>query len=154
MRTGEQTHTGDASLMYSGYANGGSYDHAYMQVYGFNGAPLTVRGDTTLSYWVFPQSDATTPWVSAGSDDSTCVAVDLIFTDGSDLRDSGATDQSGTGTHPADQCGRLTLDAWNHVTVNLGAVKAGRAISKILVGYDRPGATGGYRGDIDDLSID
>ncbi|MFF7881172.1 glycosyl hydrolase family 95 catalytic domain-containing protein [Streptomyces sp. NPDC020794] len=153
VRTGEQAHTGDASLMYSGYANGGSYDHAYTQVYGFNGAPLTVRGDTTLSYWVFPQSDAITPWVSAGSDDSTCVAVDLIFTDGSDLRDSGATDQSGTGMHPADQCGRLTLDAWNHLTVNLGAVKAGQAISKILVGYDRPGATGGYRGYIDDLSI-
>ncbi|MEV2210922.1 hypothetical protein AB0H86_05350 [Streptomyces sp. NPDC050997] len=114
---------------------------------------ITVRDGTTLSYWIFPQSDATTPWVSAGSDDSTCVAVDLIFTDGSDLRDSDATDQSGTGMHPADQCGHLTLDAWNHVTVNLGAVKAGQAISKILVGYDRPGATGGYRGYLDDLSI-
>lgn len=147
LRTGEQAHTGDTSLMYSGYANGGSYDHAYMQVYGFNGAPLTVRDGTTLSYWIFPQSAATTPWVSAGSDDSTCVAVDLIFTDGSDLRDSGA------GLHPADQCGHLKLDTWNHVTVDLGAVKAGQAVGKILVGYDRPGATGGYRGYVDDLSI-
>ncbi|MFI6619432.1 glycosyl hydrolase family 95 catalytic domain-containing protein [Streptomyces sp. NPDC050528] len=153
VRTDEQAHTGNASLLYSGYAGGGSYDHAYLQVYGFNGAPLTVRDGTTLSYWIFPQSDATTPWVGAGSDDSTCVAVDLIFTDGGDLRDSGATDQSGTGVHPAEQCGRLTLDAWNHVTVNLGAVGRGRAISKILVGYDRPGATGGYRGYVDDLSI-
>ncbi|MEV7391615.1 hypothetical protein [Streptomyces sp. NPDC091215] len=147
VRTGEQARTGDASLMYSGYANGGSYDHAYMQVYGFNGAPLTVRGATTLSYWIFPQSNATTQWVSAGSDDSTCVAVDLIFTDGSNLRDSGA------GLHPADQCGHLTLDTWNHVTVNLGALKAGQTISKILLGYDHPGATGGYRGYVDDLSI-
>lgn len=153
VRTDEQAHTGDAALLYSGYANGGSYNHAYMQVYGFNGAPLTVRGDTTLSYWIFPQSAATTPWVSAGSDDSTCVAVDLIFTDGSDLRDSGATDRSGTDIHPAEQCGRLTLDAWNHVTVNLGAARTGQAVSKILVGYDRPGATGGYRGYIDDLDI-
>ncbi|MBK3569405.1 hypothetical protein [Streptomyces sp. MBT62] len=54
-----------------------------MQVYGFNGAPLTVRGDTQLSYWIFPQSNATTPWVNAGSENSTCVAVDLVFTDGS-----------------------------------------------------------------------
>ena len=153
VRTGEQAHTGNTALMYSGYANGGAYDHAYLEVYDFNGSPLTVRADTTLSYWIFPQSNATTPWVAAGSDDSTCAALDLIFTDGSDLRDSGATDQAGVGIHPADQCGHLTLDAWNHVTVDLGAVKAGNAISKILLGYDQPGATGGYRGYIDDVSI-
>ncbi len=76
--------------MYSGRADGGPYDHAYMQLSGFNGAPLTVRGDTTFSYWILPQSHATTPWVDAGSDNSTCVAVDLVFTDGSNLRDSGA----------------------------------------------------------------
>ncbi|WP_307783572.1 glycosyl hydrolase family 95 catalytic domain-containing protein [Streptomyces spinoverrucosus] len=153
VRIGERAHTGEATLMYSGYAGGGPYDHAYMQVYGFNGAPLTVRDDTTLSYWIFPQSNATTPWVAEGSDDSTCVAVDLIFTDGSNLRDSGAVDQSGTSIHPVRQCGRLELDTWNHVTVNIGEVKAGQTISKILVGYDRPGATGGYRGYIDDVSI-
>lgn len=51
--------------MYSGYANGGPNDNAYMRVYGFNGSPLTVRGDTRLSYWIFPQSDAATPWVAA-----------------------------------------------------------------------------------------
>ncbi|MGY5116365.1 glycosyl hydrolase family 95 catalytic domain-containing protein [Streptomyces sp. 900105755] len=153
VRTGEQAHTGDAALMYSGYANGGSYDHAYMQVYGFNGAPLTVRDDTELSYWILPQSNATTPWVDAGSDNSTCVAVDLVFTDGSDLRDSGATDRSGNGIHPARQCGHLTPDTWNHVTVDLGRVKAGQAISKVLLGFDRSGATGGYRGYVDDLSI-
>ncbi|MEU6199576.1 hypothetical protein [Streptomyces sp. NPDC047061] len=153
VRTGEQAHTGDASLMYSGYANGGLYDHAYLQVYGFNGAPLTVRRDTTLSYWIFPQSDATTPWVDAGSDNSTCVAVDLVFTDGSALRDSGATDQSGNGIHPARQCGHLTPDTWNHVTVGLGAVEAGQAVAKVLLGFDRSGATGGYRGYVDDVSI-
>ncbi|MGW1211903.1 glycosyl hydrolase family 95 catalytic domain-containing protein [Streptomyces sp. NPDC002499] len=147
VRTGERAHTGDASLMYSGYANGGPYDHAYMQVHGFNGAPLTVDDDTTLSYWIFPQSDATTPWVPAGSDDSTCVAVDLIFTDGSNLRDAA------DGLHPSAHCGRLALDRWNHVTVNLGTIKKGTSISKILVGYDRSGATGGYRGYIDDVTI-
>ena len=153
VRTGEQAHTGDSSLMYSGYANGGSYDHAYMQIYDFNGSPLVVQKNTTLSYWIFPQSNATTPWVAAGSDDSSCVAVDLLFTDGSDLRDTTATDQSGNGIHPADQCGHLTLDAWNHVTVNVGSVKAGEQVGKILLGYDQPGASGGYRGYIDDLSI-
>ncbi|MEY9905874.1 alpha-L-fucosidase 2 [Catenulispora sp. MAP12-49] len=153
VRTGEQAHGGTAALMYSGFANGGSYDHAYLQVYAFNGSPLTVGKNTTLSYWIFPQSNATTPWVAAGSEDSSCVAADLIFTDGSDLRDAGATDQSGDGIHPADQCGHLTPDTWNHVTVNLGTVKAGAAVNKILLGYDQPGASGGYRGYVDDLSI-
>jgi hypothetical protein len=153
VRTGEQAHTGSAALMYSGLAGGGSATHAYMQVFDLSGAPLAVGSNTVLSYWIFPQSNATTTWVPAGSDDSSCVAVDLIFTNGSDLRDSGAVDQNGIGIHPADQCGHLTLDTWNHVSVNLGSVKSGDEISKILVGYDQPGATGGYRGYIDDLSI-
>jgi hypothetical protein len=153
VRTGEQAHTGSAALMYSGLAGGGSATHAYMQVFDLSGSPLVVASNTVLSYWIFPQSNATTPWVPAGSDDSSCVAVDLIFTDGSDLRDSGAVDQNGIGIHPADQCGHLTLDTWNYISVNLGSVKSGDEISKILVGYDQPGATGGYRGYIDDLSI-
>jgi alpha-L-fucosidase 2 len=153
VRTGEYAHTGTAALMYSGYANGGSATHAYMQVFDLSQAPLTVGSGTTLTYWIFPQSNATTTWVSAGSTNSECVAVDMIFTDGSDLRDSGAVDQNGVGIHPADQCGHLTLDAWNEITVDLGSVKSGLGIDKILVGFDDPGATGGYRGYIDDLSI-
>ena len=153
VRTGEDAHTGSAALMYSGYANGGSATHAYMQVFDLSADPLIVGSGTTLGYWIYPQSNATSSWVSAGSDDSSCVAVDLIFTNGSDLRDSGAVDQSGIGIHPADQCGHLTLDSWNYISVNLGSVKSGDEISKILVGYDQPGATGGYRGYLDDLSI-
>jgi len=153
VRTGEQAHTGSAALMYSGYANGGSATHAYMQVFDLSQDPLIVRPNTVLSYWIFPQSNATSTWVAAGSDDSSCVAVDLIFTDGSDLRDSGAVDQNGVGIHPAEQCGHLTLDTWNYVSVDLGSVKSGDEVSKILVGYDQPGATGGYRGYVDDLSL-
>ena len=55
--------------------------------------------------------------------------------------------------HPTAQCGHLTLDTWNYVSVNLGSVKSGLGIDKILVGYDNPGSTGGYRGYVDDLSI-
>ena len=93
-----------------------------------------------MNYWIYPQSNATTPWVAAGSDNSTCAAIDLIFTDGSSL-------------DPTDQCGHLMLDAWNHVTVDLAAQNAGKQISRILVGYDRPGSAGGYRGYLDDLTI-
>ncbi len=153
IRTGETSHTGSGSLMYSGLAQGGTNVHAYLKVYDLSGSPLAVGSGKTLSYWIYPQSNATTTWVSAGSTNSTCVAVDLIFTDGSTLRDSGAVDQNGNKIHPASQCGHLTLDAWNHVTVNLGTNNANKQISRILVGFDDPNATGGYRGYLDDLTI-
>ncbi|SEM19410.1 glycosyl hydrolase family 95 catalytic domain-containing protein [Streptacidiphilus jiangxiensis] len=153
IRTGETAHTGSGSLMYSGSGQGGSNVHAYLKVYDLSGAPLAIGSGKTLSYWIYPQSNATTPYVSAGSTNSECVAIDMIFTDGSTLRDSGAVDQNGNGIHPAKQCGRLTLDAWNHVTVNLGTNNANKQISRLLVGYDNPNSTGGYRGYIDDLTI-
>ena len=152
-RTGETTHTGSGSLMYSGAAQGGSNVHAYLKIYDLSGSPLAVGTSKTLSYWIYPQSNATSSWVPAGSTNSTCVAIDLIFTDGSTLRDSGAVDENGVRVHPAYQCGHLTLDAWNHVTVNLATNNSGKQISRILVGYDDPNATGGYRGYIDDLTI-
>jgi hypothetical protein len=153
VRTGETSHTGSSELMYSGGAEGGSTDYAYLKIYDLSGSPLAIGTSKTLSYWIYPQSNATSTWVPAGSHDSTCVAVDLIFTDGSTLRDSGAVDQNGNRIHPAYQCGHLTLDAWNHVTVNLATNNANKQISRILVGYDDPGSSGGYRGYIDDLTI-
>jgi hypothetical protein len=139
--------------LYSGSAQGGSSVYAYLKIYDLSGSPPAIGTSKTLSYWIYPQSNSTSSWVPAGSNDSTCVAVDLIFTDGSTLRDSGAVDQNGDSIHPARQCGHLTLDAWNHVTVNLAANNANKDISRILVGYDDPNSSGGYRGYIDDLSI-
>jgi alpha-L-fucosidase 2 len=153
IRTGETVHTGSGSLMYSGLAQGGSAVHAYMKIYDLSGSPLAIGTSKTLSYWIYPQSNATSSWVPAGSGNSTCVAIDMIFTDGSTLRDSGAVDENGNSIHPAHQCGHLTLDTWNHVTVNLAAHDANKQISRILVGYDNPNSTGGYRGYIDDLTI-
>ena len=154
IRTGEQAHTGTSALVYSGGAAGDpSYDYAYMQLYDLSQAPLTVGPQTTLTYWVFPQSNATTPWVPPGSTESTCVAVDLVFGDGTTLRDSGAVDQNGTRAHPAFQCGHLTVDTWNKVTVPLGTDNNGKQISRVLFGYDHGGGSGGYRGYVDDIGI-
>lgn len=138
--------------MYSSSAQGGSA-HAYLKVFDLSGSPLAIGTSKTLSYWIYPQSSATTVRVPPGSANSTCVAVDLVFADGTTLRDSGAADQSGDPIHPAGQCGRLTLDSWNQVTVNLAAQSAGKQINRILVGFDAPGAIGGYRGYLDDLTI-
>lgn len=153
IRTGENAHTGSGALMYSGSGQGGTAVYAYLKVYDLSGSPLAIGTSKTLSYWIYPQSNATSTWVPAGSNNSTCVAIDMIFTDGSTLRDSGAVDQNGNRLHPANQCGHLTLDAWNHVTVNLATNNANKQINRILVGYDHPNSTGGYRGYLDDLTI-
>ncbi|NJP47267.1 glycosyl hydrolase family 95 catalytic domain-containing protein [Actinacidiphila epipremni] len=153
VRTGETARTGSAALMYSGSASGSS-PHAYLKVYDLAAAPLAVGTAKTLRYWIYPQSHTTTPWVPAGSTESECVAVDLVFTDNSTLRDSGAVDQNGTRAHPAQQCGHLTLDTWNHVTVNLATNNSGKQIARILLGYDHPASPGGgFRGYVDDLTI-
>jgi hypothetical protein len=62
-------------------------------------------------------------------------------------------DHNGNSVHPTGQCGHLTLDAWNRVTVNLAANNANKQIARILVGYDHPNSTGGYRGYVDDVTI-
>lgn len=148
----EIARTGSVALMYSGLANGGATTYAYMKVFDLSGKGVTVGPTTTLSYWIYPQSSQTSP-VSLKGGNSACVALDVIFTDGSNLRDSGATDQHGVRLHPAYQCGHLPLDTWTHVTSALGARMAGRTIAHIDVGYDQPGGTGGYRGYIDDVSV-
>ena len=117
-----------------------------------SGLGLSVDSATTLAYWIYPQSAATGYGLPSGYN-STCVSVDLVFSDGSNLRDSGAIDQHGNRAHPEYQCNHLTLDAWQEVTVNLGAYVNGKTILRLEVGYDQPNSTGGYRGYLDDISI-
>ncbi len=151
--TGEQSHSGTSALRYSGVANdpNGS-DYAYMQV--FSGSTMnnpTISSTTMLSYWIYPQSQ--TEASSVTGTNSTCVAIDMVFGDGSDLRDSGTTSTTGLVQHPAHYCNNLTLDTWNHIVVNLGQYKSGEQIHTLTVGYDNGYHTGGYRGYLDDISI-
>jgi predicted alpha-1,2-mannosidase len=148
----ETAHTGSVALMYSGSAQNAASDFAYMKLFDLSAQPLTVGASTTLSYWIYPQSTATSSLVTGSN--STCVALDLIFSDGSNLRDTAnALDQNGNRIHPTLQCGHLTLDAWNLVSVNLGAAVDGKTITRVDLGYDQSNSTGGYRGYIDDIAI-
>jgi len=140
----ETGHTGGAALMYSGMDNSASSSYAYDKVFDLTGANIVVGPTTTLSYWIYPQSNTTAP-EPIGAGNSACVAIDLIFADGSNLRDSGAVDQAGNRLHPVYQCGHLTPDTWNHVTSVIGAVTSGKTIVRLDVGYDQPANTGGYR---------
>lgn len=127
--------------MYSGLDSSATTSYAYMELANLSGQNLVVGSTTTLSHWIFPQSPsgATTGANLTSGTQSSCVALDLIFSDGTNLRDSGASDQYGRRVHPAQQCGHLTMDAWNQVSVALGRFVTGN--------------TGGYRDSIDDIAI-
>jgi hypothetical protein len=148
----ETTHSGTTALLYSGNSsNNSGADFAYLVGFDLSGLNLSVDTSTVLSYWIYPQSSATNSLVSGNN--STCVAIDLTFSDGSNLRDSGALDQNGNRVHPAYQCNHLTLDTWNQISVRLGSYVNGKTIQRLDVGYDQPNSTGGYRGYIEDIGI-
>jgi hypothetical protein len=142
--------TGTTALQYSGAANGAAADYAYTQVFDTSAAPPTIGPNTTLSYWIYPQSSRL---AGVSGDNSSCVAVDMVFTDGTALRNSGVPDENGNRLHPTNQCGHLTLDQWNHVTAKIGTVAAGKTIARVDLGYDQPGGRGGYHGYLDDISL-
>jgi hypothetical protein len=48
--------------------------------------------------------------------------------------------------------GHLVVNQWNLVRVSLAGL-AGRTISRVDVGFDRPAGTGPFRGYVDDLSL-
>ncbi|WP_028594342.1 NBR1-Ig-like domain-containing protein [Paenibacillus assamensis] len=95
-----------------------------------------------LGYWVYHYS----------FENSKNIAVDLIFDDGTSLRDSGAKDQHGNSVHPAYR--NMPLNQWHWVEVNLDAFQ-GKTIKKVLIAYDDRdhSLTGQFRGYIDDLYI-
>ncbi|MBB4693906.1 FG-GAP-like repeat-containing protein [Paractinoplanes abujensis] len=141
-------HTGTSALVYSGTDVNTLSSYAYLK--SMTVSRIAVKPSTKLSYWIFPQSTATRPEVKTRN--STCVSIDLVFSDGSTLRDSGLTDQRGTRVHPAQQCSKIKADRWNQVVVPLGSL-ADKQVTTVVVGYDQPRNAGGFRGLIDDLTI-
>jgi predicted alpha-1,2-mannosidase len=137
----ERAHSGTTALMYSGNDQSASSSYSYNRLFDVD---LPVSAASTLSYWIYPQS--------GGHLD---VAVDLVFTDGSRLRDSGAVDQNGVRLHPAFQGNGSVLgfDRWNYVTSAIGDWAAGKTIDRILIGYDQPANTGTFRGYLDDVVV-
>jgi predicted GH43/DUF377 family glycosyl hydrolase len=138
----EEAHSGDGSLSYSGTATGAAQDYAYMKVFDLSSAPLTVTSHDTISYWIYPEDE-----------EATCESVDMVFTDGTALRNLGVTDERGSPLTPSGQCGTLAIDQWNLVTADIGSVAAGKQISRIDIGFDSPGASGSFQGYIDDVSL-
>ena len=145
------SHGGTYAIQYGGAASGGSATHAYMEAFTNTS---TLSSTSRLSYWIYPMTPKGSESGASSMTglDSTCVAIDIIFSDGTDLRDSGVTDQYGNPLHPAHQCTHLQPDQWNYVTADLGSL-ANKSVARIDVGYDQPGASGNYGGYIDDIVL-
>lgn len=139
--------TGVAGLRYGGKVTGEDGGYAWAKVHDVD---VRVTPATELSYRIFPEQ--------AGSDlryPSTYSAVDLAFTDGTYLSDTAALDQNGFGVSPREQGESKTLyvDQWNHRSVALGEVAAGKTVDRVLVGYDSPHGDATFAGWVDDVSI-
>lgn len=116
---------------------------------------IKVTGRTQLSYDIMPvlmNQD-----LGAGiPDPSADASIDLAFSDGTYLSQLHAVDGNGYGLTAAAQGagGDLYPNQWNQVTSDIGAVAAGKTITRILVDYNHTGAAGSFQGWIDDLNID
>jgi hypothetical protein len=136
----ELAHGGINAFMYSGNDTSAAQSYAYARIFDVH---IPVDADTELSYRVLAQQA-----------NRTRVAVDLAFTDGSSLRDSGVVDQFGVRVHPQFQGegGHLVIGTWTRVRAKLSAL-AGKVIDEIRVGYDQPANTGGFRGYVNDITL-
>lgn len=138
--------TGVRSLYYGGRVTGADGGHAWMKLHEVD---LTVGEDTELSYRIFPTFSEDLSYAS------TWAAIDLHFTDGTYLSDLDATDQYGFVASPAGQGASKALytKQWNHRSIRLGEVAAGKQIDRILFAYDIDRSDVEFAGWIDDVTI-
>lgn len=133
----ETAHRGSRAVKFSGRDNSTTGSYCYFKCFDVN-IPVTV--DTKLSFWTFPQQNL-----------GRYVSVDLIMTDGTTLRDSGAVDDNGWNMHPGQ--GRGTVNAWTQTKCNIGQWLNGKTIDRILIAYDHAPETGDWSGYVDDIVI-
>jgi putative alpha-1,2-mannosidase len=121
--------------------------YSYNKIYAVN---LHVSASTQLSYKIFPELTANDLRYPA-----TYSAVDLAFSDGTYLSQLGATDQNGSPLSPRGQGDAKTMYTmqWNSRRSTIGAVAAGKTITRILVAYDGPAGPTAFRTWFDDIQI-
>lgn len=62
-------------------------------------------------------------------------SVDLVTTDGTTLRDSGAKDQNGLSAHPATDISQYARDNWYHRKISLDQL-AGKTLKGVMIATD------------------
>lgn len=145
------TRGGSNAIQYGGTAMGSPMARAYMKAFSDH---TKLTATSRLSYWIYPMTPLGSETGASAMTglNSTCVAVDLVLADGSDLRDATIRDQYGNQLSPSQECNHLEPDQWNYVTADLSGL-AGKTVNRIDVGYEQPGGRGSYGGYIDDISL-
>lgn len=133
----EDKEKGLSALRIQGRDNSATKSYAYFQAFEVN---IPVSAATKLKYGFLPKDD-----------NGRHVAVDLVMTDGTTLRDSGATTTAGLRMHPGTAKG--TVGSWTQIQSNIGTWLNGKTISKIMVAYDQADATGDFKAYIDNIEI-
>jgi hypothetical protein len=145
------SHGGTYAIQYGGTASGGTTTDAYMEAF-VNGS--TLSSTSRLSYWIYPMTPMGSESGASSMTglNSTCVAIDIVFTNGTAMRNLGVKDQYGNTLNPSGACNHLQPDQWNYVTASLSGL-SGLVVDHIDVGYSQPGASGNYGGYIDDITL-
>ncbi len=128
---------GSRALVLSGKLGPGQISHIYYRVFDVR---IPVTSATILRYWFRPDNDL-----------GRFMGIDLIFEDGSTLRDSGASDQTSHPMHPG--VGRGTVGRWSTIECNLGRWVSGKKVRGILFAFDKNAHGGEFKGSIDKIEI-
>ncbi len=127
---------GSVAMRLSGNADDPAHSFVYCRLFR---SEVIVQPDTVLSYWIKPMNGL-----------SRKSGLDLLFDDGTTLRDSGASDTERRGAHPGTDRGEV--GEWRQIVVPLGH-KAGDAITTIMLAFDgRPGG-GSFEVLVDDVEV-
>ncbi|WP_240037276.1 GH92 family glycosyl hydrolase [Orlajensenia leifsoniae] len=141
--------TGTHSLRFGGEHSG---DGAASVTNRLFDVEVPVGERSRLSYMIFPDLTANDLQYP-----STYSAVNLRFSDGTELSELSPTDVYGIDATALGQGAGKVLypNQWNQVEIDLGTVAAGKTITAVQFSYDNPGgaeasAFGGY---VDDIAI-
>jgi len=142
-----------AAILFSGNATSAAESYSYNPLFE---AEFDIKPSTVLEYWIYPEGSAATILPENVRTTSSYYTIDLLFTDGTYLRNLGAVDQHGVALNPLAQGngGKLVPDQWNRVTADIGAVAAGKTVDKILLSFNATGKSGYSRGYVDDIRIE
>jgi len=129
---------GDHSILIQGFDNDPTASFAYFKVFDVD---IPVFSDSYISYKINPQSIL-----------GQSIGLDLLMTDGSNLRDVSAVSTNGIGMHPGNPKG--PVNAWTEINCNIGQWTAGKTIDRIMIAFDQGANTGEFKAFLDDIIIE
>ncbi|WP_214626509.1 S-layer homology domain-containing protein [Paenibacillus agaridevorans] len=128
---------GDKVLTISG-VDAGNPSFVYFKSFDVN---INVAPNAVLEYYIKPLNAL-----------GRFTGIDLEFSDGSSLRESGAVDQNGVSMHPG-AVRNTALNTWSLVKSDIGVSNSGKTIKRIWVAYDHAEDSGTFDSYIDNIKI-